>query len=220
MDIVDGMMKMYHYYMFNKPFGCVTAARDERYPVVMDYFKELKNPSLAPVGRLDLETEGLLLVTDDGRWNQKMIHPSYKKEKRYEFIAMGVLTEEKRYSLEQGIWLKGAKEITSKAKVEVLGCSTLAEILPSMHPEIQRKFCYNRPEHPIVIGSIVITEGKKRQIRRMLKAVGCCVIGLKRLSIDNIFLDETLKPGQWKEIDLNDYVVSEEVVEKDAFYEG
>lgn len=58
---------MYHYYMFNKPFGCVTAARDDRYPVVMDYFKALNNPNLSPVGRLDLETEGLLLVTDDGK---------------------------------------------------------------------------------------------------------------------------------------------------------
>lgn len=186
--------------MFHKPFGCVTAARDDRYPVVMDYFKELNNPKLAPVGRLDLETEGLLIVTDDGKWNQKMIHPSYKKEKRYEFIAMGELTKEKLYRLEQGILLQGAKEPTKSAKVEVLRCSTLAETLPHMHPEIQKKFQYNRPQHPIVIGSIVIIEGKKRQIRRMLKAVGCCVIGLKRLSIDTIYLDENLKPGEWKEI--------------------
>ena len=60
---------MYHYYMFNKPFGCVTARRDDRYPTVMDYFQELHNDALSPVGRLDRETEGLLLITDDGQWN-------------------------------------------------------------------------------------------------------------------------------------------------------
>lgn len=52
----------YHYYMFNKPFGCVTAHRDERFPVVMDYFKDLHNEKLSPVGRLDRETEGLLII--------------------------------------------------------------------------------------------------------------------------------------------------------------
>ena len=54
---------MYHYYMFNKPFGCVTARRDEKFPVVMDYFRQLDNPELSPVGRLDRETEGLIFIT-------------------------------------------------------------------------------------------------------------------------------------------------------------
>ena len=58
---------VYHYYMFHKPFGCVTARRDEKFPVVMDYFRELDNPDLSPVGRLDRETEGLLFITDDGQ---------------------------------------------------------------------------------------------------------------------------------------------------------
>lgn len=191
---------MYHYYMFHKPFGCVTAARDDRYPVVMDYFKEMNNPELSPVGRLDLETEGLLLITDDGVWNQKMIHPSYKKEKEYEFIAMGTLDQEKISRLENGILLIGAKEPTAPAKVRVKGTAVWEEIYPKMHPEIQKKFQYNLPEHPIVIGRIVITEGKKRQIRRMLKAVGCCVIGLKRISVGNIVLDENLKPGEWRNL--------------------
>ena len=85
---------MYHYYMFNKPFGCVCARRDDRYPTVMDYFSDLDNPDLSPVGRLDRATEGLLLVTDDGMFNQKLTHPSYKKEKTYLFTAMGTLSEE------------------------------------------------------------------------------------------------------------------------------
>lgn len=72
---------MYHYYMLNKPYGCVCARRDDRYPAVMDYFTELNNPCLSPVGRLDRATEGLLLITDDGVWNQEMTHPDHRKEK-------------------------------------------------------------------------------------------------------------------------------------------
>ena len=85
---------MPHYYMFHKPFGCVTARRDDRYPTVMDYFKELHNDRLSPVGRLDRETTGLLLITDDGIFNQKLTHPSYHKEKTYEFTLLGDLTPE------------------------------------------------------------------------------------------------------------------------------
>ena len=75
---------MYHYYMFHKPAGCITARRDAKHVTVMDYFKELNNENLSPVGRLDLETEGLLFITDDGVWNQQLTHPNYKKEKCYE----------------------------------------------------------------------------------------------------------------------------------------
>ena len=58
-------------------------------------------------------------------------------------------------------------------------------------------------EHPIVFGKITVTEGKKHQVRRMLKAVGCCIIYLKRISIGNIHLDENLKPGEWKELNVH-----------------
>ena len=139
---------MYHYYMFNKPFGCVCARRDDRYPTVMDYFSDLDNPDLSPVGRLDRATEGLLLVTD----------------------------------------------------VCVTATSVLKEVLPTLHPEIQSASCHNRPEHPIVFGEITVTEGKKHQVRRMLKAVGCCIIALKRVTMGNFTLDETLAPGEFKEI--------------------
>jgi 16S rRNA pseudouridine516 synthase len=89
--------------MFNKPVGCVTARTDDRYPTVMDYFKELQNENLSPVGRLDLETEGLLIITDDGKWNQEMTNPAFQKEKRYEFTVLGMLTQEKKRNLEEGV---------------------------------------------------------------------------------------------------------------------
>lgn len=193
---------MYSYYMFNKPYGCVCARRDDLYPTTMDYFKELNNPNLSNVGRLDRETEGLLLITDDGMWNQLMTHPSNEKEKLYEFIALGTLDDEKICRLENGVLLKGAEKLTAPAKVTVTGTSILSEVLPTLHPEIQKNTCHNRPEHPIVFGAITITEGKKHQVRRMLKAVGCCIIYLKRISMGDIVLDENLKPGEWKEIQI------------------
>ena len=191
---------MYSYYMFHKPYGCVCARRDDLYPTVMDYFKELNNPDLSCVGRLDRETEGLLLITDDGKWNQLMTHPSNEKEKLYEFIALGTLNEEKIFHLENGVLLKGADKLTAPAKVSVTGTSILSETLPKLPPEIQKNTCHNRPEHPIVMGTITVTEGKKHQVRRMLKAVGCCIVYLKRISMGNIVLDETLSPGEWKKI--------------------
>ena len=193
---------MYSYYMFNKPYGCVCARRDDLYPTVMDYFKELNHPNLSNVGRLDRETEGLLLITDDGKWNQLMTHPSNEKKKLYEFIALGTLDAEKITILESGVMLKGASKLTAPAKVTVTDTTILSEVLPTLHPEIQKNTCHNRPEHPIVIGTITITEGRKHQVRRMLKAVGCCIIYLKRISMGDIVLDKNLKPGEWKEIQI------------------
>ncbi len=190
---------MYHYYMFHNPFGCVTARRDDRYPTVMDYFSELHNDNLNPVGRLDRETTGLLLITDDGMWNQKLTHPAYHKEKTYEFTVLGDLTEERIRALENGVLLKGAASLTSPARITITGHNILSDILPSLHPEVQASISSNLPDHPVTFGTITITEGKKRQIRRMMKSVHCCVIELKRISIGNICLDPQLKPGEWKE---------------------
>ena len=191
---------MYHYYMFYKPFGCVSARKDDLYPTVIDYFKELHNENLSPVGRLDRQTEGLLIITDDGKWNQLMTHPDNHKEKTYEFIAMGTLDSDKIKTLENGILLRGSDIPTAPCKINVTGTTILSEILPTLHPELQDSSRHNRPDHPVVMGEITIAEGRKHQIRRMLKAVRCCVIGLKRISIDDIVLDEGLQPGEWKEI--------------------
>ena len=75
-----------------------------------------------------------------------------------------------------------------------------SDILSTLPVEIQKDIHKNRPEHPVTYGIITISEGKKRQIRRMMKSVHCCVIELKRISIGNIVLDESLRPGEWKEI--------------------
>jgi len=193
---------MYHYYMFNKPVGCVTARTDDKYPTVMDYFKELNNANLSPVGRLDLETEGLLIITDDGAWNQFMTRPEHGKEKCYEFFVLGELTEEKRNMLEQGVTVIGSDKRTAPAKLELTEKTELQYVLPELPELLREKYAHNRPFHPVTKGKITITEGRKRQIRRMMKAVGCLVIYLKRISMGDIVLDPELKPGEWKEIEV------------------
>jgi len=192
---------MYHYYMFNKPVGCVTARTDDRYPTVMDYFKELHNDNLSPVGRLDLETEGLLIITDDGAWNQLMTRPEHGKEKCYEFFVLGELTEEKKHMLEQGVAVIGSDKLAAPAKLEMTEKTQLQYVLQDLPELLQQKYSHNRPFHPVTKGRIIITEGRKRQIRRMMKAVGCLVIYLKRISMGDIVLDPELAPGEWKEIE-------------------
>ena len=193
---------MKHYYMFNKPFGCVTARRDDRFPVVMDYFRSLENDRLSPVGRLDRETEGLLMITDDGIWNQEMTNPAFHVSKTYEFTALGTLDKEKLRKLSEGVLLIGSDRPTTSASVTVTGTSILSKVVPHLHPDMQEKLKYNLPDHPVVFGTITISEGRKRQIRRMLKVVGCCVIQLKRISMGDLILDPKLKPGEYKEIEI------------------
>ena len=193
---------MKHYYMFNKPFGCVTARRDDRFPVVMDYFHSLENEHLSPVGRLDRETEGLLMITDDGIWNQEMTNPAFHVPKTYEFTALGTLDKEKLRKLSEGVLLIGSDRPTTSASVTVTGTSILSKVVPHLHPDMQEKLKYNLPDHPVVFGTITISEGRKRQIRRMLKVVGCCVIQLKRISMGDLILDPKLKPGEYKEIEI------------------
>lgn len=191
---------MYHYYLFHKPFGCVTARRDERYPTVMDWFRELDNPDLSPVGRLDRETEGLLLITDDGMFNRELTRPEFHKEKVYEFLVLGDLTEEKRQALETGVLMNGEDTPTAPARITVTGKSTLGTVLPALHPEIQEKSRHNPMDRPVTFGSITITEGRNRQIRRMMKTQRLLVLALKRVKMGEFLLPEGLKPGEWVEI--------------------
>ncbi len=198
--MTDHEKKEFHYYMFHKPYGCVSARRDALYPTVMDYFKELDNPNLSPVGRLDRETEGLLFITDDGKWNQRMCNPVYGKKKRYSFLVLGNLDREKKERLEGGILLIGSDKPTAPAQVTVGEHLTLQEVKEEIHPEVWKKIGKNPPTMPVTRGEIVITEGRKNQIRRMMKQVNCCVVVLKRLSMDQLVLDEDLAPGQWREL--------------------
>ncbi len=162
------------YLMLNKPAGCLTTRRDERgRPTVMDLVADLPD-TLYPVGRLDLETEGLLLFTNDGDFAYRLLHPSHEVEKTYLVWVKGVPRDDAIQQLRQGVTIPSGT--TAPAKVKRLRVSK---------DSATTKF------------EMVIHEGKKRQVRLMFKAVGHPVIRLKRVRIGNLRLGN-LPSGQYR----------------------
>lgn len=162
------------YLMLNKPTGYLTTRSDERErPTVMNLVADLPK-SIYPVGRLDLETEGLLLFTNDGDFAYRLLHPSHGIEKTYLAWVKGVPDDAAVQRLRRGVTIPSGK--TAPAQVKRLkvsrdGASTQFEV--------------------------VIHEGKKRQVRLMFKAVGHSVIRLKRVGIGSLRLGN-LPQGQYR----------------------
>jgi 16S rRNA pseudouridine516 synthase len=186
--------------MFHKPQGCVTAKTDARHKTVMDYFPETLRKTLHPVGRLDKDTEGLLLITDDGMLNRRLTRPEFHVEKQYFFWAIGSLTAEQVRAVESGgIVLTGEAEPTKPSRISILGRDVIENISPFLS-EQHRDNLLKNPAQPVTSGYIWLTEGKTHQVRRMLRAAGCCVVYLKRVTIGGLKLDEALKPGEYREL--------------------
>ena len=162
------------YLMLNKPAGYLTTRSDERgRPTVMNLVADLPE-SIYPVGRLDLETEGLLLFTNDGDFTYRLLHPSHEIEKTYLAWVKGVPNDDAIQQLRQGVTILSGTTAPAKVKrlkVSKDGASTQFEV--------------------------VIHEGKKRQVRLMFKAVGHSVIRLKRVGIGNLQLGN-LPQGQYR----------------------
>ena len=189
---------MSEYYMLNKPGGCITARRDPRHKTVMDYFPEEKRDTLFPVGRLDKDTEGLLLVTDDGALAQRLLHPDHHVSKTYFFYAVGELTDDSRRVLEQGIKLYPTKDVmTSPAEIFVDGATTLADVRDHLTP-FDLKKANRRPDTSVFFGRVRISEGKKHQVKRMLLFAGCRIIYLKRIAMGDLSLDAALPVGEYR----------------------
>ena len=188
------------YYMFHKPKGCITARKDETNKTVMDYFQQENLQGIFPVGRLDKDTEGLLLITNDGEFNHKIMYPDKHVEKTYFFWAFGVLEQSDMDLLCRGIRI-GIEETFVKAQkvsVETEGkYEDYQSLLLLEQTKTNRKI---GRQQKVVSGYITICEGRKHQVKRMLKAVGCNVIYLKRISIGGLYLDETLKMGEYREL--------------------
>ena len=154
------------YIKLNKPRGVVSAAWDPREKTVIDLVKEIPY-RLYPVGRLDKDSEGLMILANDGELANRLMHPRYEHEKEYVVNVRFPMTNDQLKKLESGIIVEGKK--TLPAKVKRIS---------------SRKFF------------ITLREGKKRQIRKMLEAVGNKVIRLKRIRIKNIQLGN-LSTGQY-----------------------
>ncbi len=162
------------YLMLNKPAGYLTTRRDERgRPTVMELVADLPD-TIYPVGRLDLETEGLLLFTNDGDFAYRLLHPSHEVEKTYLAWVKGVLRDDAIQRLRQGVTIPSGT--TAPAKIKRLR---------ENKDDTSTKF------------EVVIHEGKKRQVRLMFKAVGHPVIRLKRTRIGNLGLGN-LPLGQYR----------------------
>lgn len=183
--------------MLNKPKDTLTACRDERGAVVMDCFPEGGRAGLFPVGRLDRDTEGFLLVTDDGTLSFSLMQPEFHVEKTYYFYALGVLDDEKCRALEAGVPIFENGKRTAPAKIRRLGSTTLREILPYLSGK-DRKVNDRRGDQPVTEATLTITEGKKHQVKRMLKAVRCRVLYLRRIAIGGVTLDPALAPGEYR----------------------
>ena len=153
------------YLMLNKPPGCLTTRHDERgRPTVMDLVADLPH-TIYPVGRLDLETEGLLLFTNDGDFAYRLLHPSHEIKKTYLAWVQGAPRDDAIQRLRQGITIPSGTTVPAKVKwlkASKDGKSTQFEV--------------------------TIHEGKKRQVRLMFKAVGHSVIRLKRVQIGTLRL--------------------------------
>lgn len=194
--VVDYRGKVY--YMFHKPAGCITATKDEVNKTVLDFFHEVNMAGIFHVGRLDKDTEGLLFLTNDGNFNHRLMCPEKHVEKKYFFVALGSLDEGDIKKLETGISIGEGEMLTKPAKVQVVKHATYKDLEKEMDI---RKFynmessCYDQP---VVSGYLTISEGRKHQVKRMLKAVGCYVIYLKRISIGSLMLDKSLEKGQYR----------------------
>ena len=186
------------YYMLNKPGGVVTAVRDNDSKTVMDCFPEEMRSGLFPVGRLDRNTEGLLIITDDGDFNFRMLRPEFGITKRYFLRAFGEINEEKIRNLENGGFLYGNGEAAKPAFLSEISLSTVEHDLEHIS-EKEHAHCAKNPKGATFSAVITVTEGKRHEVKLLLKSIGCKVFYLKRISMGSFVLDPMLKPGEFRE---------------------
>ena len=157
------------YYMLNKPQGVISATQDNFQKTVVDLIDTKKE--IFPIGRLDIDTTGLLILTNDGELSHELLSPNHHVDKVYNVELDGEIDSEKVKLLEAGIPLDG--KITKEAKIEILN----------------KNRC-----------NITIHEGKFHQVKRMFKYVGLNVISLKRISFGPLKLDNNLALGEYRHL--------------------
>lgn len=165
----------YLYYMLNKPAGVVSATRDNAGKTVLDLIGDKQGKDLFPVGRLDKDTEGLLLITNDGDLAHQLLSPRMHVDKVYYAKVTGKVT-----AADQGAFLTGVdigeEHPTLPAGLVILSAGDISEI------------------------ELTIQEGKFHQVKRMFEAVDKEVVYLKRLSMGSLRLDRRLAPGEYREL--------------------
>ena len=171
--------KQFRYYMLNKPQGVVSATKDNIDTTVMDLLKDVNIRDMFPVGRLDKDTEGLLIITNDGELSHRLLSPRSHVDKCYLVQLMHSITADDIKSLSKGVDI-GDDTLTLPAKVEAIAADRIY---------------------------LTITEGRYHQVKRMLEAVGNKVVFLKRVSFGPLELDSDLAPGQYRELDDSEIIM-------------
>ncbi len=172
--IIKPEVKKY-YIMLNKPVGYVSTVNDQfERPTVIDLIDEEIKARVFPVGRLDYDTEGLLLLTNDGDFTYKVTHPKFNMDKTYIATLKGGISVKGLNMLRNGVKIEDYK--TSPAEVEMISCEKGETVI-----------------------KITIHEGKNRQVRKMFEAVDCKVTALKRISIGTVELGN-LPLGRWRHL--------------------
>jgi len=180
--VVDGEEVHYQefvYYMLNKPQGVISATEDPVHETVVDVLEPadvLQNPH--PVGRLDIDTEGLLILTNDGQLTHQLTSPNHQVDKTYYADIDGIVTEEDVQKFKEGLTLGDDFE-TMPAELIIL--------------RVDKEQSFSEVE-------ITIHEGKFHQVKRMFEAVGKEVLYLKRLSMGKLELDDSLEVGTYREL--------------------
>ena len=168
-----GEYKKYVYIMLNKPAGVLTATRDPRKPTVVDAMPEdWKRRGLFPVGRLDKDTTGLLLLTDDGTFAHKVISPKSHVSKLYEAVVDGTPCEADHAAFREGIVLRDGTQCLPAELIDLGGGRVQVEVF----------------------------EGKYHQVKRMLGSRQMSVLQLKRLRIGGLWLDGSLAEGEYRRL--------------------
>jgi 16S rRNA pseudouridine516 synthase len=165
----------YQYIMLHKPAGVVSATMDNVSSTVLDLIEEKQRKDLFPVGRLDKDTEGLLLITNDGDLAHQLLSPKKHVDKVYYAKVEGKITADVKEAFLQGVDI-GEEVFTLPATLKILQSDEISEI------------------------ELTIQEGKFHQVKRMFEAVGKEVIYLKRISMGGLELDPELAPGEYREL--------------------
>ena len=161
----------HRYFMMNKPAGIVSASKDRHNPTALELIYEHRSQQLQIAGRLDIDTTGLLLITDDGQWNHRVTSPKADCKKRYLVELQNPVAKDYQKRLEAGIALEGEKRRCLPATMEIID------------------------DHNIYLS---ISEGKYHQVKRMMTTLGNQVVSLHRLQIGDIQLDPQLEPGDYR----------------------
>ena len=179
------------YLMLHKPAGVVTANKDKKLPTVMDLLPpDIQSDKLYAVGRLDRDTTGLLLLTDNGPLGFQLLHPQYHVDKTYRVEVNGLLTPDHIQAFQKGIvFLDGT--VCKTARLDILSAS---------------------PSHSQA--SITISEGKFHQVKKMFLSVGVKVVSLKRVQFGDFTLDPELAEGQFRPLNPEELEIIKNYLEK------